>query len=125
MTVQIVEIGGHRMAVLPAEEFDRLIEQLEDRDDHAAAERAEHRRVAGEEEYLPFEMVQDILNGGSALRAWREFRKLPREELARKANVKVAEVSDIENGLAQGEPAVWRTFADVLGASVDDIMPNN
>ena len=123
MTVQIVEIGGQKIAMLPAEEFDRLVEQLEDRADIAAAERAERRRLTGEEEFIPFETVKAIMDGENALRAWRKHRGLTQEQLAAKAGVRLSTVSEIENGKAQGKPSVWRAFASVLAVSVDDILP--
>ena len=123
MTVQIVEIGGQKIAMLPADEFERLVEQLEDRADDAAAQRAEQRRSAGTEEYIPFELVNAIVNGENALRVWRKHRGLTQEQLAAKAEVRLSTVSEIENGKAQGKPSIWRAFATVLDVSVDEILP--
>jgi DNA-binding XRE family transcriptional regulator len=124
MTVQIVEIGGQKIAMLPAEEFERLVEQLEDRMDIAAAERAEQRRLSGEEEFIPFEMVKSIMGGENALRAWRKYRGLTQDHLATQAKVRSSTVSEIETGKAQGKPSIWRAFANVLNVSVDDILPD-
>ena len=123
MTVQIVEIGGQKIAMLPADEFERLVEQLEDRADDAAAQRAEQRRSAGTEEYIPFELVNAIVNGENALRVWRKHRGLTQEQLAAKAEVRLSTVSEIENGKAQGKPSIWRAFATILDVSVDEILP--
>ena len=123
MTVQIVEIGGQKIAMLPADEFERLVEQLEDRADDAAARRAEQRRSAGTEEYIPFELVNAIVNGENALRVWRKHRGLTQEQLAAKAEVRLSTVSEIENGKAQGKPSIWRAFATILDVSVDEILP--
>ena len=123
MTVQIVEVAGQKMAMLPVADYDRLLELAEDQADIAAAERAERRRLSGEEEYVPFELVSSIIDGENALRAWRKYRGLTQEQLADMTKVRKATVSEIENGKAQGKPAIWRAFAEVLDVTVDDILP--
>ncbi|MEY4269512.1 MAG: hypothetical protein RLZZ58_728, partial [Pseudomonadota bacterium] len=75
MTVQYVEIGGQRIAMLPATDYDRLVDMAEDRADILAAERAEKRRLEGEE-YVPFALVESLINGANARRAWRSARGL-------------------------------------------------
>lgn len=123
MTVQIVEVAGQKMAMLPVADYDRLLELAEDQADIAAAERAERRRLSGEEEYVPFELVSSIIDGENALRVWRKYRGLTQEQLADKSKVRKATVSEIETGKAQGKPAIWRAFAEVLDVTVDDILP--
>lgn len=122
MTAQIVEIAGQKIVMLPLADYNQLIELAEDQADIAAADRAESRRAEGEE-YLPFELVDAIINGENALRVWRKHRGLTQDQLAERANVRKATLSEIENGKAQGKPAIWRAFADVLNVNVDDILP--
>lgn len=122
MTAQIVEIAGQKIAMLPLADYKRLLELAEDQADIAAAERSDLRRAEGEE-YLPFELVEAIINGENALRVWRKYRGLTQDQLAEKADVRKATLSEIENGKAQGKPAIWRAFADVLNVTVDDILP--
>lgn len=122
MTAQIVEIAGHKMAMLPMEEYERLLEIVEDREDVLAAERAERRRLEGEE-YLPAEMIDRILNGESALRVWRKFRGLSQGDLAGKVSTTVATVSRIEAGKINPKTRMWNALADALGVSVEDIFP--
>jgi DNA-binding XRE family transcriptional regulator len=122
MTAQIVEIAGQRMAVLPIADYERLLEMAEEQADIAAAERAEQRRREGEE-YVPFELVNAIINGENALRVWRKYRELTQDQLADLAQVRKSRISEIENGKAQGKPALWRALADALKVSVDDILP--
>lgn len=69
-------------------------------------------------------MVNSIIEGESALRAWRKYRGYTQEQLAEKAKVRKATVSEIESGKAQGKPAIWRSFADVLNVTVDHILPS-
>lgn len=122
MTAQIVEIAGRKMAVLPVEDYARLVDIVEDKADAAAAEAAERRRIEGEE-YLPAEMVDRILSGESALRVWRKHRGMTLDQLAAVTGSRKSTLSEIENGKAQGKPALWRSLADALRVSTDDILP--
>ncbi len=122
MTVQIIEIAGQKMAMLPVADYERLVELAEDQDDIAAAERAEQRRLAGEE-YVPFDLVNRIINGENALKVWRDYRGMSQRELAEAAHCRLATISEIENGKAQGKPQLWRALAEALNVDLDDIVP--
>jgi DNA-binding XRE family transcriptional regulator len=122
MTVQFVEIAGQKMAVLPVADYERLVDMAEDRSDAIAAARAAQRREAGEE-YVPAELVDAILAGQSPLRVWRKHRGLTLEQLAQATGARHATLSDIENGKAQGKPALWKSLANALDVAVDDILP--
>jgi DNA-binding XRE family transcriptional regulator len=122
MSVQFIEIDGRKMAVLPAAEYERLLEVVEDQEDIAAAERAEKRRAAGEE-YLPMEMVNRLIEGENALRVWRQYRQLSIARLGEMSGINKATISQLENDKAYGRPATWRALADALGVIVDDILP--
>ncbi len=124
MTVQFVDIAGQKIAMLPAADYERLLEIAEERADIVAAERAEKRRTDGEE-YIPFSLVKSIIDGENALRAWRKHRGLTLARLAKAVGARQAMLSDIENGKAQGKPALWRALARELDADVDDILPIN
>lgn len=124
MTAQIIEISGKKIAMLPAEEYQLLLEKLEDHEDIRAAERAEKRRLAGEE-YVPFSLVNSIIDGENALRAWRKYRNMTLQQLADAAGARHATLSLIENGKAQGKPALWRALAEALNVAVDDILPDD
>lgn len=123
MTAQIIEIAGRKMAVLPVEDYARLVDIAEDKADTLAAEQAERRRLNGEE-YLPAELVDRILGGESALRVWRKYRGLTLVALAEAVGTVKSNLSEIETGKAQGTARLWRALADELGVSVDDILPD-
>ncbi|MBP6031577.1 MAG: helix-turn-helix transcriptional regulator [Sphingobium sp.] len=122
MTVQIIEIAGQKMAMLPIDDYQRLLDVAEDREDVLDAMAAEKRRIEGEE-YLPAEMVDRILNGESALKIWRKYRGMTLDQLAVKAETKQSMLSMIETGQRRGSPVLWRALADAMGVSVDDILP--
>lgn len=124
MSAQIVEIAGQKMAMLPVEDYERLLDIAEDRADAIAAGLAEQRRLEGEE-YLPVEMVDRILGGESALRIWRRHRRLTLDQLAEITGSRKSALSELENGKAQGKPVLWRALAKALNVAVDDILPGN
>ena len=122
MSVQFREIDGRKMAVLPVEEYENLLEGLEDQTDIAAAEDAEKRRASGEE-YVPMEMVDRLVDGENALRVWRQYRGLSIGQLSELSGINRATISQLENEKAFGRPATWRALADALRVTVDDNLP--
>ena len=122
MTVQFIEIDGHRMAVLPVTQYERLLEAVDEQADVVAAERADKRRIAGEE-YLPMDMVERLVEGENALRVWRQYRQLTIARLTEISGINKATISQLENDKAFGRPATWRSLADALRVTVDDILP--
>ena len=122
MTMQLIEIDGKKLVVLPVEEYRSLLEAAEDQVDLGAAIAAENRRGAGEE-YLPSDMVDRLVDGENALRVWRAYRQLSLMRLAEMSGVNKATISLLENGKAYGRPATWRALADALKVAVDDILP--
>ena len=123
MTIIFTIDNGVRMATLPAEDLERLMEAAEDRADIDAAQRAARRREEGEE-YLPAEMARLIVAGESPLRVWRKHRRLNLERLGYFAGIKPSYLSEIELGKKPGTPALWRKLANALKVGVDDILPD-
>ena len=123
MGAQIVEIAGKKMAMLPVEDYERLLELAEDRADILAAESADVRRMAGEE-YVPVELVDRILDGENPLRVWRQYRQLSLKQLAEQSGVGLSYISELERGLKQGPGQVWAKLARALCVTVDDILPS-
>ena len=122
MSVQILEIAGKQMAVLPMEDYQRLLEIAEEREDIAAAIDAERKRNEGME-YLPSSMVNRIIDGENALRVWREYRGVSIADLAAKSGYGYSMISKIETGSRQGTVAFWNAVASSLNVLPDDIMP--
>ena len=122
MTVQFVEVSGKRMALLPAEEFERLLADAEEHQEIADAEAAARARAEGCG-YLPAEMANRILDGESALRVWRQHRGLSAAALAALVGVGPSHITHLENGTREGRLTLWRAIADVLHVHIDDIVP--
>lgn len=122
MSVQFVEIAGHKLAVLPEAEYQRLIELAEEQHDIDAAIAAEKRLAAGEET-VPDTLVKAILSGEPPLRVWRKHRGLTLAQLSASSGIATSSLSSAENGKRGLSMEGWRAVADALDVLVDDILP--
>ena len=122
MTVQVLDVAGQKMAILPMADYERLLEIAEDQADINAAIAAEKRRLEGEE-YVPAELVYRIMDGENALKVWRQYRGLTLSALAERAGTSQPMLSRIESGQLQGRPGLWRRLAEALDVSIEDILP--
>ena len=114
--------NGDRMAVIPVEEYERLVKAAEETTDVRAYDEAKRRLASSQDELLPAIMVNRILDGENALRVWREYRGLTLKDLADKAQVSAPFVSQIEKGQREGSVETMRKLADALKISVDDLI---
>jgi len=60
----------------------------------------------------------------SKLRTWRKFRGLTQKELASRVGAAHSYIAQIENGTRIGKPALWRSIADTLNVTIDEILPD-
>jgi DNA-binding XRE family transcriptional regulator len=118
----ITSPSGDRMAVIPLDEYERLVAAAEDLSDVRAYDDAKRRLESGEDELVPAEVVHRILDGENALRVWREYRGLTVKQLADRSGVSAPFVSQIENGQREGSVETMRKIADVLQISLDELV---
>ncbi|MGD8331990.1 MAG: helix-turn-helix transcriptional regulator [Acidobacteriota bacterium] len=121
-TQLITSPKGERLIVLPEAEYQALVEAAANAVDAAAVRRFEERLAAGEEELLPAEMVDRIIDGENPIRVWREHRGLSVKLLAEKAGIAAAYLSQIETGKRDGTVATVKRLAAALEVSVDDLV---
>ncbi len=122
MSVQVIEKNGKpEWAVLPFEDYERLVaaaEMLEDIRDYDEAK----QRLAAGEEVVPSEVVYAILDGENPLRVWREHRHLTQQELADRAGISKPYLSQLEAGKRAGTTEVLARLAEALNLTIDDIV---
>ena len=119
--VQIIEKDGRpEYAVLPFEDYRRMIDLLDDNSDCAAIDRALHEDEAGDT--IPGEIVNAILDGVIPLRAWRRHREFTLEMLADQIGVSKEYLSQIENGQKSGTVDIFRRLSNVLDVALDDLV---
>lgn len=122
MSVQIIERDGKpEWAVIPYEEYERLMEAAEVLQDVRVYDEAKQSIAAGEE-LVPSQVTYAILDGGHPVRVWREYRKLTQQQLAEAAGISVPYLSQIESGKRQGSAEVLAAIAKKLRLSLDDIV---
>jgi ribosome-binding protein aMBF1 (putative translation factor) len=118
--VQILEAGGKpAFAIVPIDEYRRLLELAEDAADAAALRRAARRYAKGEEETIPAAIVDRLLAGESPVRVWREHRGLTAVVLAEMIGVTPAHISKIETGKGEPSVALLRKLSTALNVELD------
>ena len=122
MTVQIIEREGKpEWAVIPYEDYLRLVEEaemLQDIRDYDLAKEAIERG----EELIPSEVTYAILDGENPIRVWRRYRGLSQRQLAEAAGISTPYLSQIESGKRTGTTEVLTAIANALNLTLDDIL---
>lgn len=123
MSVRILETDGKpAFAVLPIDEYRKLLELAEDARDAEALRRAARRYAAGEQESIPAAVVDRLLAGESPIRVWREYRGLTAAVLAEMLEVTPAHVSKLETGKGEPSIALLRKLSAVLDVDIDSLI---
>jgi DNA-binding XRE family transcriptional regulator len=78
----------------------------------------------GDEELIPSEVVNAILDGENGIKIWREFRGLLQTDLAEKAGISVPYLSQLETNKRKGSLDVLSAIARVLNVSLETIIPS-
>lgn len=117
MNTQIIEKNGKpEWAVLPYEEYLHLLDATEDAEDLVLYKEAMARQ---DEELIPSEVVNRILDGESPFKVWREYRGLSQEQLAKAAGLSKPYISHIESGKRVGTIESLQAIAKALKVSID------
>ena len=111
----------NEMVTIPREEYDRLRAAAEDLADLQSYDRTKAALAAAEDELIPMEYANRLLNRENALRVYRDLRGITQAALAEIAGVNRVTVAEIETGRKQGSVATLRALADALGVSMDDL----
>jgi len=124
MTVQIITQNKKpEWAVIPYETYLQLVEKaemLEDIQDYDYVKAAiEH----GDDELVPADVVNAILDGENGIKVWREFRGISQTDLAEQTGISVPYLSQLETNKRKGSLAVLSAIARVLKVSLETIVP--
>jgi len=111
------------MVAISRAEYNRLRAAAKELVDLHNFHRARTDLVADEGALIPAICVKEELpNGESALRAYRNLRGLTQAELAESAGVKRVTVTAIETGRRRGSVATLRALANALEVTLDDLV---
>lgn len=116
--------NGEEMVVLSRKDYEALLQRLdrvEDLEDSLAIADFEKKLAAGQEELIPSEFVDRMVDGESPVRVWRDYRGLSAKDLAAKAGISTAYLSEIETGKKDGSVSALKSIADALKLDLDDL----
>jgi DNA-binding XRE family transcriptional regulator len=120
--VQIIERDGKpEWAILPYEEYLQLLEQAELLEDIRDFDEISAAIERGDEELIPAEVVNAILDGKSPVKVWREYRGLTQQQLADTAKISKPYLSQIETGKRTGATNVLAAIAKALDVSLEQV----
>lgn len=115
--------GGEELALLPRADFERLLDEAEMLEDIRLYDEAMRRLGSGEDELVPSEIVERILDGENKVRVWREFRQFTLDETAKRAGISDARLAAIEAGSGAATLKELQALAPVLKVDVEDLLP--
>lgn len=122
MGVQLIERNGKpEFAVLPYDEYCRLVEQAETGADVKAFDEAMAALAAGEET-VPAAVAERLARGEQPVLVWREHRGMTRGELCYAATISTAYLSQIETRKREGTVEVLKRLAEALRVDLDDLV---
>ena len=122
MTHEIMLKDGAEHVVVPKQEYDHLLERLQDLSDITAAREVATALASREEETLPSEFVTRMLAGTSLVKLWREHRGMTQNALATAASVNRVQISEIEAGKKNGSVETLKKLANALNVRIDDLI---
>ncbi|NJC96159.1 MAG: XRE family transcriptional regulator [Anaerolineales bacterium] len=121
--IQLIERDGKpEWAILPYEEYLKLLEQAEMLEDIRDYDTAKAELENGEDELIPSGVVYAILDGGNPIKIWREYRGLTQQQLADAVGISKPYLSQIETGKRKGTTEILFAIAKVLDVSLDEIV---
>jgi DNA-binding XRE family transcriptional regulator len=115
--------SGEEIVILPAAEYDRLVELAEDTRDVTIAEKALSDFAAGKGEALSDREMRALLDAATPLAFWRKRRELTQKALAEAVGISQAYLAQIEHGKRMGDVRLYGRLAHALGVEVGDLAP--
>jgi DNA-binding XRE family transcriptional regulator len=123
MNVQVIEKNGKpEWAVIPYQEYRKLQEAFEDAEDIQAIKDNLKAIQNGEEITVPGEVTFAILDGIHPVRAWRKYKKIKMNELARKVGISAGYLSQIENNKRNPTVETLKAIAQILEVDVEMLI---
>ncbi len=123
MSVQVIEKNGQpEWAVLPYEEYQRLVAEAEMLQDIRDYDEVKLALASGDEELIPSAVVDALLEGENPIRVWRDYRGLTQQQVAEMAGISKPYLSQLESGRRQGTTEVLVGIARALQVTLDDLV---
>lgn len=113
---------GGKLVVLPLAEYKKLRAAARAVTDVAAYDVAKRRFKVGEDELVPADIANRLLDGENPVRVWRNHRGMTLAELSKAAGISQPYLSQIEKGRRDGTVSTMRALADALQVDLDDLI---
>ena len=115
MNAQIIEKNGKpEWAIIPYGEFIKIKELLENAEDIKDIEVNLKAIEENREIVVPGEVTFAIVDGTHPIRAWREYKNMRINELAKRVGISGSYLSQIENGKRNPTIETLKTIASAL-----------
>lgn len=112
----IEEKGKKAFAVIPIDEFERLIEAAEYTEDlHDIADGAN-------DESFPQEFVEQLIKTDNPLSVWREYRGMTQKELQAASGISQGYITQIESGKKTGSVETLQALSHALDCDIEDLI---
>jgi DNA-binding XRE family transcriptional regulator len=115
--------GGEDVVILPAADYERLVNLAEDARDLALAEKALAAVKSGRGEVLTEPEMVELLGAPSPISFWRKRRSLTQAALGAAVGITQAYLAQIERGRRTGDLRLYRRLANALRVDIDDLLP--
>jgi len=112
----------NKMVTITRKEYDQLREATERLADLEAFDRAKTALASGDDELVPVEFADRLLDGENPLRVYRALRGLTQQALADTSGVNRVQIADIEAGRNSGSIETIRKLALALRVTIDDLV---
>jgi len=109
-------------AVVPMDDYMLMSSLKEDYDNVLSIAKAKQEIAQGDDELIPFEIIEKLASGESKLKVWREYRGLTPKELSEKTKISVSVISKIENNKQSIDLAKMKKLVAVLSLDYDDLL---
>lgn len=121
MRIEKITRDGKVFAILPMDRLKKLMDDAEMLADVAAYDATKARIASGEDELIPWELINRRLAGESRMKIWREYRGLTQEGLAKASKVSRSMIAAIEAKHKTGGIATLKKLAGALKVDLDDL----
>ncbi len=113
--------SGERLVIITEAEYACLVEFSEDASDRQAVDAFRRDLENGDEELIPAEVVDRLLDGDNRIKVWREHRGMTAAVLAEAAGITQPFLSQLETGKRAGTVDTLQTIAAALGVAIQEL----
>lgn len=123
MNVQIIKKNGKpEWVVLPYKDFKKIQEMLEDIEDIKDIEKYLKSVEDNAEDVIPSEVTFAIIDSTHPIRAWRKYKNIKMNQLAKKVGISGAYLSQIENGKRNPTIETLKAIASALEVELEVLI---